>query len=61
MLKDMSHESPVLRPICQKLLLKGVLTVLNSLKHGKHPFEHLLVDRCLMSLLSYQVSLLLGE
>jgi hypothetical protein len=34
MLKDMSHKSPVLSLVCQELLLKSVLTVLNSLKHG---------------------------
>jgi hypothetical protein len=50
-LKDKRHERTVLYPVCQELLLKGVLTVLDSLKHGEHLFEHLLVDSCLSSLL----------
>jgi hypothetical protein len=33
MLKYVSHEGSVLSPICQKLLLQSVLSVLNSLKH----------------------------
>ena len=45
-------------PICQKLLLQSVLPVLNSLKERKHPLGHLLLDRCLTSLLSCQSSLL---
>jgi hypothetical protein len=55
----MSHKSPVLGPVCQELLLQSVLTVLNCLKHGEHPFGHLLLDSCLSSLLGYQMSLLL--
>jgi hypothetical protein len=58
MLKNMSHEGPVLSPICQKLLLQSVLSVLNSLEERKHPLEHLLLDHCLTSLLSCQSSLL---
>jgi hypothetical protein len=61
MLKDMSHKCLVLCPICQKLLLKSVLTVLKGLKHGEHPLGHLLLNSCLSSLLSCQVSLLLGK
>jgi hypothetical protein len=57
MLKNMSHEGPVLSPICQKLL-QSVLPVLNSLKEREHPLGHLLLDRCLTSLLSCQSSLL---
>jgi hypothetical protein len=34
MLKDMSHESLVLSPVCLELLLQSVLLVLNGLKHG---------------------------
>jgi hypothetical protein len=34
------------------------MSVLNSLKQGKHPLEHLLLDRCLTSLLSYLSNLL---
>jgi hypothetical protein len=60
-LKDMRHEGLVLCPICQELLLKGVLTVLDSLKHGEHPFGHLLLDSCLSSLLCCQMSLLLRK
>jgi hypothetical protein len=60
MLKNMSHEGPVLSPICQKLLLQSVLPILNSLKEREreHPLGHLLLDRCLMSLLSRLTSLL---
>jgi hypothetical protein len=58
-LKDMHHERPVLRPVCQELLLKSVLTVLDSLKHGEHTFGHLLLDGCLSSMLCYQMSLML--
>ena len=58
MLKNVSHEGPVLSPICQKLLLQSVLPVLNSLKEREHPLGHLLLDRCLTSLLSCQSSLL---
>jgi hypothetical protein len=58
MLKNMSHEGPMLIPICQKLLLQSVLPVLNSLKERKHPLGHLLLDHCLTSLLSCQSSLL---
>jgi hypothetical protein len=46
MLKNVSHEGPVLSP------------VLNSLKQGNHPLEHLLLDCCLTSLLSCLSSLL---
>jgi hypothetical protein len=59
MLKNVSHEGPVLNPICQKLLLQSVLSVLNCLKHREHPLGHLLLDRCLTSLLGCQKSLLL--
>jgi hypothetical protein len=58
MLKNVNHEGPVLSPICQKLLLQSVLSVLNSLKQGKHPLGHLLLDRCLTRLLSCLSSLL---
>jgi hypothetical protein len=34
MLKNVSHEFLVLSPVCQKLLLQSVLSILNSLKHG---------------------------
>jgi hypothetical protein len=61
MLKDMSHEGLVLRPICQKVLLKSVQTVPNGLKHREHPFRHLLLDRFLTGLLTCLVSLPLGE
>jgi hypothetical protein len=57
----MSHKGLMLCPICQKLLLKSVLTILKGLKHGEHPFGHLLPNSCLLSLLSCQVSLLLGK
>jgi hypothetical protein len=60
-LKDMSHECPMLCSVCQELLLKGVLVVLNGLEHGQHPLEHLLLDGCLSGLLCCQVSLLLSE
>jgi hypothetical protein len=53
-LEDMRHEGPVLYPVCQELLLKGVLTVLDSLKHGEHPFGHLLLDSSLSSLLLHK-------
>jgi hypothetical protein len=33
MLKNMSHKSPALSPVCQKLLLQSVLMVVNGLKH----------------------------
>jgi hypothetical protein len=36
------------------LLLKSVLTVLDSLKHGEHPFGHLLLDSSLSSLLLHK-------
>jgi hypothetical protein len=58
MLKNVSHEGPVLSPVCQKLLQQSVLSVLNSLKQGKHPLGDLLLDRCLTSLLSFLSSLL---
>jgi hypothetical protein len=61
MLKDMSHESPVLSPICQELLLQSVISVLNGLKHGYHPFGHLLLNSCVSSLLGCQMSLLLWK
>ena len=61
MLKDMSHERPVLCPDCQGLLLEGVLAVLNSLEHRQHPLGHLLLDGCLTSLLYCQMSVLLSE
>jgi hypothetical protein len=51
MLKDVSHEGPMLSPICQKLLLQSVMSVLNSLKHGEHSLGHLLLGYCQMSLL----------
>jgi hypothetical protein len=60
-LKDMCHECPLLDTIYQELLLKSVLTVLDSLKHGEHPFEHLLLDGCLASMLCCQMSLLLRK
>jgi hypothetical protein len=60
-LKDMCHKRPVLGPIYRELLLKSVLTVLDSLKHGEHPFGHLLLDGCLSSLLCCQMSLLLRK
>jgi hypothetical protein len=60
-LKDMSHERLVLRPICQELLMEGVLVVLNSLQHRQHLLGHLLLNGCLMGLLCCQVSLLLSE
>jgi hypothetical protein len=60
-LKDVSHERTMLCPVCQELLLKGVLAVLNSLKHRQHLLEYLLLDGYLMGLLCYQVSLLLSE
>jgi hypothetical protein len=56
----LSHERSMLHPICQEMLLKSVLAVLNSLKHRKHPLRHLLQDGYLICLLSCQVSLLLG-
>jgi hypothetical protein len=34
MLKNVSHEGPVLSSVCQKLLLQSVMFVLNGLKHG---------------------------
>jgi hypothetical protein len=52
MLKNVSHEGPVLHPFCQKLLLKSVLVVLNGLEHRGHPFGHLLLNRYLTGLLS---------
>jgi hypothetical protein len=55
----MCHKRLVLGPVCQELLLKSVLTVLDSLKHGEHLFGHLLLDGCLSSLLCCQMSLLL--
>jgi hypothetical protein len=58
MLKNVSHEGPVLSPMCQKLLLQSVLSVLNCLKHREHPLGHLLLDRCQMSLLGCLSSLL---
>jgi hypothetical protein len=59
MLKDMSHKSPMLSPVCQKLLLQSVLMVLNGLKYGKHLLGHLLLESCLSSLLGCLMSLLL--
>jgi hypothetical protein len=50
-LKDVSHERPVLCPVYQEVLLKSVLVVLNSLEHGQHPLGHLLLDRCLSGML----------
>jgi hypothetical protein len=47
----MTHEGPVLSPVCQKLLLQSILPVLNSLKHREHSLRHLLLDRCQVSLL----------
>jgi hypothetical protein len=61
MLKHESHEGPVLSPVCQKMLLESILSVLNSLKHRKHSLGHLLLNRCLTGLLGYQVSLLLSK
>jgi hypothetical protein len=61
MLKNVSHEGPVLSPVCQKLLLQSVLSVLNSLKHGKHSLRHLLLNSCLSCLLDCQMSLLLSK
>jgi hypothetical protein len=58
MLKNVSHEGPVLSTVCQKLLLQSVLPVLNRLKHREHPLGHLLLDRCLTSLLGCLSSLL---
>jgi hypothetical protein len=55
----MCHEHQVLGPICQELLLKSVLMVLDSRKHGEHPLGHLLLDGFLSSLLCCQTSLLL--
>jgi hypothetical protein len=60
-LKNVSHEGPLLRPICQELLLESVIAVLGSLKHREHPLGHLLLDGYLTCLLSYQVSLLLSQ
>jgi hypothetical protein len=60
-MKDMCHKHWMLDPVCQGLLLKSVLTVLNSLKHREHPFGHLLLDGCLSSLLCCQMSLLLRK
>jgi hypothetical protein len=57
----MSHKRSVLGPVCQELLLQSVLTVLNWLKHGEHPFRHLLLDGCLSSLLYCQMRLLLHK
>jgi hypothetical protein len=51
MLKNVGHKCPVLSPVCQKLLLQSVLSVLNSLKHGEHFLRHLLLGCCQMSLL----------
>jgi hypothetical protein len=52
MLKHESHECPVLSPILEKLLLlQSILPVLNRLKHREHSLEHLLLDRCQVSLL----------
>jgi hypothetical protein len=59
MLKDMSHKSPMLSPVCQELLLQSVLAVLNRLKHREHPFRHPLLNGYLSSLLGCQMSLLL--
>jgi hypothetical protein len=62
MLKNVSHEGPVLSPVCQKLLLlQSVLTVLNRLKHREHSLGHLLLDHCLSSMLGHQMSLLLTK
>jgi hypothetical protein len=47
----MCHKRSVLCPVCQELLLKGVLVVLNNLEHGQHLLGHLLLDGCLKSLL----------
>jgi hypothetical protein len=60
-LKDMSHECSVLCPVCQELLLKSVLAVLNSLEHGQHLLGHMVLDGYLLGLLCFQVSLLLSE
>jgi hypothetical protein len=60
-LKDVCHECPVLGHVCQELLLKSVLTVLDSLKHGEHPFGHLLLDGCLSSPFYCHMSLLLRK
>jgi hypothetical protein len=51
MLKHESHEGHVLSPVCQKLLLKSIMSVLNSLKHREHSLGHLLLERCQVSLL----------
>jgi hypothetical protein len=58
---NMHHERPVLGLVCQELLLKSVLTVLDSLKHGEHPFGNLLLDGCLSIMLCCQMSLLLHK
>jgi hypothetical protein len=60
-LKNMRHERLVLGPVYQELLLKSVLTVLDNLKHGEHPFGHLLLDGYLLSLLCCQMSLMLHK
>jgi hypothetical protein len=61
MLKHESHEGPVLSPVCQKLLLESIMSVLNSLKHREHSLGHLLLNHCLTGLLGCQVSLLLSK
>jgi hypothetical protein len=61
MLKNVSHEGPVLSPVYQKLLLQSVLSVLNHLKHREHPLGHLMLDHCLSSLLGCNKSLLLRK
>jgi hypothetical protein len=59
MLKNVSHEGLMLSSVYQKLLLQSVMSDLNCLKHREHPLRHLLLDRCLTSLLGCQKSLLL--
>lgn len=57
----MSHKCPMLCPICQHLSLKGIMTILNSLKHQEHLLGLLLLNCCMTSLLGCQVSLLLSQ
>jgi hypothetical protein len=57
----MCHKCPVLGHVCQELLLKSVLTVLDSVKNEEHLFRHLLLDGYLSSLLCCQMSLLLRK
>jgi hypothetical protein len=61
MLKNVSHEGLMLHHVSQKLMLEGVLAVLNGMEHREHPLKHLLLNRCMTGLLGCQVSLLLGK